>query len=223
MYTLGDLVNAAQDEIRQNQNSENLFVSVAELTRYANLMRMEACRRGFLLRDSSTADICQVALPANSTAVAIDPRIIQVNRVVLDSTGDILQKTRLEIMDRLSTPWQNDIGTPEVWMFGMNNGQMTIYPQTPISDQLNLTVTRIPLAPMSSLDDPIEISDRYFDGLLSGLMYRVCKLQDVEFENINPRTLERLAEFEAEFGPKRSARTEEFIINTQIDPLEGHY
>jgi hypothetical protein len=55
------------------------FCSNELLTIYANEAQDEACRRGDLLRDSSSA-VCTIAFAADDESVAIDPRIIEIQR-----------------------------------------------------------------------------------------------------------------------------------------------
>lgn len=224
MSKLGELIEACQQDIADTKGAEaNRLISTKEWTRFANAMENEACRRAYLIKDSSTLAICRVDAVALNPVVKIDPRVLVVNRVSNFTDGAILHKTRADLMDtQFGDGWENELGTPTEWLEGMDTGAIRLYPCPEQTLTLRLTVTRQPLRPMAKLSDAMEINGRYFEGMVAGMLSMAYAKQDVEIVKDLPRSLQKLALFTEEFGPKRSAKTEQFAAEyLGIDPFEG--
>ena len=224
MNKLGELITACQQDIADTKGVEaNKLIKQSEWTRFANAMEIEACRRAYLLKDSSTLALCRVEAQALNPVIRLDDRVILVNRVAYFSNVSILPKTRLDLMDaQMGSGWENETDTPTNWLEGMDTGAIRLYPCPPINITFRLTVTRQPLRPMARLTDTMEISSRYFEALVAGMLSMAYAKQDAEIVKDLPRSMQKLAVFTEEFGPKRSARTEQFASEyLGLDPFEG--
>jgi hypothetical protein len=225
MNKLGELIEACQDDIADTKGVEaKKLISVKEWTRFANAMEIEACRRAYLIKDSTTLAICRVEAQALNPVLRLDDRVILVNRVATFAEGYILQKTRLDLMDKMhGGAWESDNDSqPTDWLEGMDTGAIRLYPCPSEAITLRLTVTRQPLLPMARQTDTFEINSRYFEALVAGMLSMAYAKQDVEIVNDLPRSMQKLAVFTEEFGPKRSARTEQFASEyLGLDPFEG--
>ena len=80
--TLEELICACRTD-RLDDTVETYHWSKAELTRFLNDAQDEACRRARLLTDSSTPEICRIAVIAGTALYTLDPRIIFVRRAKL--------------------------------------------------------------------------------------------------------------------------------------------
>ena len=58
----------------------------------------EACLRGGLLKDASTASICEISVVAGTTTYSVSPLVVKIDRAMLLSESGIL--ARVDIFDR---------------------------------------------------------------------------------------------------------------------------
>jgi hypothetical protein len=202
-------------------NADPYLCSDELLTIYANEAQNEACRRGDLLRDSSS-DFCSIAYIANQETVDIDPRIVKIKRAYTD--GYPLTDLSVEEMDEISPSWQTDSirARPTHLISGLTTGVRYLWPRPRDAGTLSLTVQRLPLCKlMNDVDEP-EIREEAHMGLVEWMLYRAYSREDAP-ELYNPQKAAiHEAKFIAEFGRKTSARNEAWMRNgrgVQPDPI----
>lgn len=189
------------------------FCDDALLTLYANEAQDEACRRGQLLRDSSSA-MCVIAFSAGDESVALDPLVVRVLRSFVE--GRPVGVVDAEAMDCAMPGWQFETrrDVPQRLVSGMSTGRLHLWPVPAQAGTIRLTVQRLPLESMAgSMDEP-EIRPELHRALVPWMLYRAYSREDTDLYN-DQKAAVHLAKFEAEFGRKASGRNEEWVRNGQ--------
>jgi hypothetical protein len=206
--TLKELIELYRADAFDGQ--EQMFCSDALLTIYANEAQDEACRRGQLLRDSSSG-LCTISFDATDETVNLDARVLRVLRAFVD--GQEADVVNVEEMDCSRPGWQFQAGTlnsrPLRLVTGMSTGKLHLWPKPSQAGTIRLTVQRLPLKPMRAPSDSPEIRPELHRALVPWMLYRAYSREDTELYN-DRKAAVHLAKFEAEFGGKASGRNEEW-------------
>lgn len=183
------------------------------LTIYANEAQDEACRRGQLLRDSSSA-LCTVVFAAGDEAVSVDPRVVRVLRAFVE--GREAAVVAVEAMDVSHPGWQFDGARdrPCRLITGMTTDKLHLWPVPSQAGTIRMTVQRLPLKPMRVDIDKPEIRPELHRALVAWMLYRAYSREDNDLYN-DTKAAVHLAKFEAEFGRKASGRNEEWVRGGQ--------
>lgn len=183
------------------------------LALYATEGQEEACRRGELLRDSSS-QMCAISIAANAETAALDPRIVRIIRARVD--GQDVALVSDEVMDGIFPAWQDDTGRsrPTHLVEGMTTGALHLWPRPKDAGTIRLTVQRLPLKPLRNDNDKPEIRPELHHGIVDWMLYRAYSIQDSDLYDPT-RAAQALGRFEAEFGRKTSGRNEAWVRNGQ--------
>lgn len=186
--------------------AEPYFCSDDLLTIYANEAQAEACRRGELLRDSSST-LCTIAFVADAESVALDSRVVRV--IQAKSGGSPLSVVNLDMMDSISPDWQENAsrGKPSHLVEGLTSGRLFLWPRPAVDGSIKLTVQRLPLDPLANDGDEPEIRSELHFGLVEWMLFKAYSREETEMYNDTKAALS-LGRFVAEFGRKASGRNE---------------
>jgi hypothetical protein len=219
--TLTELIKAART--RADDLVAPYLWSNAEWTEYANEAEREACRRARLILDSTTAEVCNLTMVANTPTYALDKRIIHIRRVKGSWSSIPLQPASVIDLDRGRPGWEDETGDPQHFIKDMDHKLFRPYPTPSAAGTVKLTVHRIPLVNMEDGDDEPEILEAYHLGLVHWMLHRAYNKHDTQ--TYNPKaSAEALALFEAEFGKRSSAQEESWIRQQHgYTPDEGVY
>lgn len=162
--------------------------SDAELLRFLNDAQREACERAHLLRDASTAAVCQVAVVAGTAVYPLSALILRVERAQLRLDALPLSVSSTPEMDARAGNWQSWRGRPRWLVVDSDAGSSTglsgrLCPTPTEADTLDLVVSRLPLAPMNTDDDAPEIGARLHLGLVQWMLHLAYLKRDVETFN----------------------------------------
>lgn len=187
------------------------FCSNELLTIYANEAQDEACRRGDLLRDSSSA-VCTIAFAADDESVAIDPRIIEIQRAKVN--GRVVALSNLDEMEDELPTWDEDTrrDVPQRLVQGVTTGRLFLWPRPAASGTIKLTVRRLPLDPLANDVDEPEIRPELHTSLVEWMLFRAYSREETEMYNDTKAALCK-SRFVAEFGSKASGRNEAWARN----------
>jgi hypothetical protein len=121
------------------------------MTQYAAEAEMEAARRARLLKDSSTAAVCQYAVTAGQQKITLDPRVIFIRSVKIGSKTIPLSRFHRTDMDFTFPDWDNTVNLGDVNRFipDRDSGVLWFDGQFPASDTVYLTVVREPLTALT--------------------------------------------------------------------------
>lgn len=194
----------------QSMDVEEPYLCSDELlTLYANEAQEEACRRGQLLRDSSSP-WCTTPVVQGTEEVPLNPLTVRVVRAFCD--GYPMQIVDSDVMDSISPSWQFRTvqSRPTRLVTGLNSNAVSLWPRPDRDYVLNLTVQRLPLRPMRNDNDRPEIRHETHAALVEWMMHRVFSRVDSELFDPSRAAL-ALQRFEAEFGRKAGGRNEEWV------------
>ena len=213
---------------RVHDNVAPYLWSDPEAIEFLNDAQNEAAERARLLRDSTTAEICTVAVTAGTAVYLLDRRIISVERAKLDSQRLPMQITSTPEMDgprsatRPGWPqqwrangtwladsgagWETQTGTPYFLVLDAEGDRWKarLAGVPTANDTLRLQVFRLPLADIEDEDDEPEISPRLHIRLVDWMEYRAYSKKDTE--TYDEKLAARAAgAFESAFGERIDA------------------
>lgn len=203
--TMGELMDAFR--ARAFDTVVPYLWSDDEVREYADDAENEAAERARLLRDSTTAEICEVEVVADTAAYILDSRILSVERAKLDLGSSPLSLTSTPAMDAENGRWESCTGTPSRMVLDAEQGtwKATLNPTPQVNDTLRLQVYRLPIALLSTDESNIpEIHPRLHIRLVDWMMARAYRKQDAETRD-ELKAQEHEAIFESAFGRRIDA------------------
>lgn len=108
----------------------------------------EAARRARLLEDYETPAVCEIEVVADTSVYTVDPRVLLVRRVKLDTIDKPLGKIDRRDLDQHSTGWDGDNASSTAqpcWWLPWAPGHKLRIELPSIDDTLRLHVVRLPL------------------------------------------------------------------------------
>lgn len=219
--TLSELITQAR--LRACDTAAPYLWSDAEWIAYANEAQREACRRARLIIDSSTVDICTIAIDGVSTTFALDPRVLFIRRAKPSWIAVPLKRISYKDLDNQAPGWEDETSQyPEWYVPDMDENKFRPYPTPSAAGTVKLTVIRLPLEDMTTSDEP-EIKPQFHDSLVYWMLHKAYAKQDSEVLD-NKASLDNLALFEQEFGKKSSAIDETWLQReSNYTESEGNY
>lgn len=216
--TFAQLLIAAREELSDTAGTVDSSFSLtrSRALRYFNEAQSEACRRSRLLIDADTAEICTINLLADQAVYPLDSRVVKILGADLVGRSTPLFKT---FRSDMPLGWKEHTGSVQAWVNDYATGKVRFYRIPDEAGTVNLTVQRTPLTSLVADSDSPEIAERYHYGLIS---YVVAKMRgDDDTETYDPRKAAlAMAEFEKEFGVKRSAQSEAYEASQPISEDE---
>lgn len=183
----------------------------------------EAAERALLLTDSSTPEICEIAIAANEAAYTLDSRIIEVKRAKLDSgTKPLVLKTS-EALDIDWPGWDSeDADEPCIAAIDAEGAgwKLTLVPAPAAATVMRLTVYRRPLCSLVKDDAEPEINPRLHIRLIEWMLYRAYSQDDADTFDAD-KADKHAGLFAATFGPKRDAMATRFDHDQQFPVVRG--
>lgn len=202
--TLADII--AQARLRLDDLVKDFLNSDEDLTAYANNGVREACRRAFLIKDSTDTDTSKLTLAQDVNLYDIDPRVIFIERASV--SGSRLKRISLDQLDTLPG-WESVSGTPKYYSLDYSDGKVLVYPTPGVAESgatVNLTVYRTPLEELSSSSDSPEIPEELHHGIIYWVCYEAYRRQDIDLE-AQQKAANEYASFGKVFGePQTAAR-----------------
>lgn len=219
---VGSLLEIVRTEL--DDAVEPFLWKTPELVEHCDDAQNEACRRGRLIVDSSTEKTCQIALEAGTAVYALDARIIRVNRAKVAGESLPMKFCMSRDLDARYAGWEDDTApTPTVIVPDWETGLIRVVPAPTVDGTLAMTVVRLPLTPLTGVDQALEIRAHYQRNLRHWIAHRAYLKRDSE--TYDPKkAAEALAYFEREFGPPRPAYDEEWMLQYYMsDTHNGRY
>lgn len=193
----------ADDEAAESQYSD------ADVLGWLSEGEREACIRAKVLLDDTTEHITEFAIVAGSALLDLDPTVLHIEAATFTPTEGQAIEVGVVGMDwiRDQCDWRTETASkPYALAHLPSTKQARLWPTASAAGTLYLTVRRLPLNDMESLDDEPEIPVEHHDGLVDWALYRAYMGKDVEQED-PARAAQALAAFEARFGARPSADT----------------
>lgn len=202
---LGELLDLWRREI--DDVAQPYLWADTEAMEYADDAQREAARRGRLFVDSTTQEVCEIALTANTAVYALDPRVIRVNRARIDGEALPLQFCMVRDLDRRAPGWEDWEGEPQFIVPDWESGKLRLVGVPQADGVLRLTVVRLPLVRLNDLEDVLEVREETQRNLRHWMSFRAYSKRDSEAYD-KDKAMESLALFEREFGKPQPAYDE---------------
>jgi len=191
-------------------------VSLSAINRFINEAQVEACKRWDILHDTTTEEVCEIALTSGTRAYPLHGKITKVDRVEYyhPDTGKQQELTHLPFKDAERKYGRTSTGTPTV--FAIRGRTLYLYPtpgDTEDAGELRLEVWRLPLADLVQDSDEFEVPEQYQQDMLFWAAHRCFHRRDEDLRDTLGTSF-YLSQFERVFGPPVSAQT-------LIDQLEN--
>lgn len=202
---LNDLIISAQNQADEVVDKPDLLWSLDEWTEYANDAENEACIRGNLIIDKTSA-LTSITVVSGTATYGTDEKILEIRRVKLLSGTEPLVKTQRKVLDATYPNWETDAGAVRSWLPDGTN-KITLYKNPGAGTTMNLMVSRLPLIPMTLADkltDAPEIDTVYHQGLVDWMLLRAYSKQDSETLD-KGKAKEHLTRFTKRFGERPPA------------------
>lgn len=202
--TLAELIALFREQADDNiaEDAAHLWPD-AEIIGHLAEAEAEACIRAGLLVDEKTRGVAVLTVRSDQSWLNLDPTVLDVERAVLASTGQVLFSMTPDRLDRAWPGWESVTGTPD--RYYLDGARLRLIPRPTTADTLTLRVRRTPLSPLVADDltaEP-EITSIYHRGLVDWALYRAYSKRDAD--TFNPTSAQQyLADFETRFGPRPS-------------------
>ena len=186
----------------------NRLWSDDEIIEYANEAVDEACRRAYLLVDSSST-ASEASLGADESEFELHESVIYVRRLRIVS-GEVLRPCVSREMDERIPGWEESLAsTPMIFVPDWETNKIKVWPPTSTAIDLKMTVIRTPMNDMAEDEDEPEIASRYHRSLLDWMLHLGYLKQDADTLDV-VKSAKFEERFAGEFGPPQSARDEQW-------------
>lgn len=179
-----------------------------DVQRYLDDAHNEAAERTLALRDSTTQEICEVAVQAGVATLELDERILEVLRAKLDSGERPLGLTTLEAIDLDWPAWQDEEADEPCKLVLDREGaawKARLVPPPAADTTLRLDVHRLPLGSITDQEPP-ELRERLHVKLIDWMLFLAYSRPDADTQDTR-KADEHATIFAATFGPKRDLHT----------------
>lgn len=163
--------------LRLDDKAQPYLWSKEELTEYINEAHAEAAERARLIYDE-TGPLTRVTVTAGKAEYALSPDILGIDRVLLVSRGDVLDRTTREELDCSLSRWPTIEGLPR--MFFEREKYLRLVPTPAAADTLNLSLWRLPKAELCNDADCPEIPERFHRRMLDWAYHLAYLKRDSE-------------------------------------------
>lgn len=187
---LRDISSAADGRVKDGATWTD-----AALLRYIRDAEAKFVSQTLCLRDSRTPEITQITLIAGQSEYDIDLRVVSIlaaqldSRVVLGRTtwaGRFGADPSLSPNTSYTAPGES--GQPRIYYTDRDSKAIGFYPEPSASNAgkvVRLQVARMPLAPLSGMDDVSEIPEQYHLDLVEWAAWRALRNHDPDIDGAN--------------------------------------
>jgi hypothetical protein len=180
----------------------------ATVTRLLNEAQDEACIRQKLIREKKDSSICRINVVADLSTYDLDPRVIDIAYASMTYAGNPnmfpypIYKTTSDELDQYRPQWRVLKYRPQAIICYDTSIELDCIPDAAYT--INLEVYRLPVVPMSAMDDEPEINAIHHRHLVPWALHRAYQMQDAETENAQ-RSEKFEAQFDLYFGKRPDA------------------
>lgn len=202
---LGDLIVEAR--VRADDNVAPYLTDDETFARWASEAEREACVRARLLFQSAPLPgITLIPLVIGVAEYQLSPLIHWIDAASFVPVLGRAKNLDLIGLDSLREycDWETRTSSTP-WALTENGASiLRVFPAPSVIGTLRLTVYRLPLYPMESMDDEPEINPLHHEGLVDWMLYRYWSQKDSENYD-QERASQALSDFEVRFGKRNSA------------------
>ena len=209
-------------ELLDDEAEPHLWSDV-ELVGHLDEAQKEAARRARLCLDATTTATSRLTLEPGTSVYALDPRVIRVERARISTEILPLRMVLTRDMDARMPGWEDSVDPVAVLVPDWETQKVRFVGTPAEAATVILSVIRLPLEPIASPDDELEVAEHHARSLAFWILHRAYLKRDSETHD-PAKSAEALALFEREFGPPQPAYDEAWIQRHYLDdPWAGRY
>jgi hypothetical protein len=201
--TLEERIDACR--ARTGDTSTPPLWSDVEWTLFLNEADAEVAERSLVLLDTTTGEVCEIAVEAGTATYDLHASILKIQRAKLDDGRVPLVETSIEELDEGGS-WEAKTGQSGRF-FQSSETTLTLVPIPIAADTLRLRVYRLPLELMAADGDVSEIPAKYHYRAMDWALRCAYLKQDVETLD-KGKAAEHDAIFTASFGQRPDANVQ---------------
>lgn len=153
--------------------------SAVEVLDYINDAQQQFCRATGGFTDASSA-LTALDYAAGADALTLSPLILTIRGAYDNTTGKPLEVVNFEDMATRGWRFDGRPGVVRALVIGLGATSARLYPLPVLGGTVRLVCERLPLAPITDLDQVLEVPDQHQYGLSLWLRARAYGKQDVE-------------------------------------------
>lgn len=214
---LGELIKDIRFDLDDEvgQDSEKLW-SDRELTEYINEAIEQLCLELPLIKDISTAVVCEISLVVGTGMYTLHDSIVEILSAKISGETTFLGKTSHQILDRNTPDWKATDGLASMYAMDVETDKIALNRLPEEIGTLELHVQRTPLVELDydDLDGIPEINARYHRRLKPWAKHRAYSKQDSEVNDIAKAAFHQKAHDVAVESIKRQLSKRERTVRT---------
>lgn len=181
------------------------LVSEKALLRFASEAQLQATRRGDLVYDEDTAEVCNITLVTDQRGYSFHSAINRIKRVSYN--GENLCHVTEKELDRENKYWRTlDTGVPVKYYIRSRKIYLVPAPSLlEIGKPLELAVYRSQISDFKNIRQYFELAEEEQQDLIYWMLYRVYNLRDEDLYDPNASAMYK-GLFEESYGPVIPAR-----------------
>lgn len=188
--------------LRLDDKAPPYLWATPDLTRYINEAQDEAAYRARLLYDDTTPQVVEIPLRAGVATYPLHSKVFRIDRAVLLSDGEMLERTTKAELDEEEPRWERRTGMPCAYI--ESEGAIRFHPTPIATDTIRLSVWRYPLCPLCTDKDEPEIARIEHMNMLDWAFHLAYLKRDSDVED-RSKAEEYEAKFVRRFGPRETA------------------
>ena len=158
--------------------------SDALIYRYIDDAQKMFCRLTEGIEDSSTAEICRLAVVADTDWYALDKRVLKVRKAFDTATGREIPVVNTEKAGKEGIRFDGRKGPLNAFVAGAEKLKLRAWPMPNAAVTVELQVFRLPLDPITDAgDQELEVDEQHHLSLLDWVKYRAYGKEDAETFN----------------------------------------
>lgn len=144
------------------------------------------CRLTEGIEDARTAGLTKIAVEAGTDWYDLSPLILKLRSVHRADNGLSVRVVGAELCDKLGIQFDGSVGPVTAVVTGLEKSAARIWPMPNETVDLNLSVFRLPLAPITGAgDETLEIDDQHHWHLLNWVKHLAYLKPDPETYNLS--------------------------------------
>ncbi len=204
-----------------DDTSDSHLWKTAILLRHLDQAQRQAARRARILREAVDPAVCVYDISMGKPFVKLHESVISITHAqfefYLPDNPDekqvrILRRKHAKDLQGETVGWREEDGDVIAFVTDIQLQQVRLYRNPIIAGKLRIECERMPLNKIKSIEDCLELEEKYAEDLIYWMLYKAFSKRDAE--TFDPKRADQyLARFENVFGPVSSAIDEQHIGN----------
>jgi hypothetical protein len=173
-----DVIDMFRSEM--SDQAEPYLWPTADLYRYLDDAQRQLCRRTDGIADATTSEVCRISVEPGTDWVDLHPSIKRLRSVTRADDGRGIDIVDHENLIRYGRAFGGPPGRVRALVTGMEANKARVFPASDETVELELTVFRLPMQPITEGSTAFEVAEEHHDALLLWMKHRAYLKQDAE-------------------------------------------